>query len=131
MDNIDSAIEIMKQLNARNISISIDDFGTGYSSLSYLKKFPIDTIKIDKSFILDLMYSDEDRKIVNSIIQLSHNQGLNVVAEGTEELEQILFLKNLGCEEVQGFYYCKPLPGEEFLTFLAKDINLFQDHSEH
>jgi diguanylate cyclase (GGDEF)-like protein/PAS domain S-box-containing protein len=126
MENIESAIEIMKQLSSRNISISIDDFGTGYSSLSYLKKFPIDTIKIDKSFISDLMYSEEDRKIVTSIIQLAHNLGLKVIAEGTEELDQILFLKELGCEEIQGFYFCKPLAGEEYLAFLSKSVNLFK-----
>jgi diguanylate cyclase (GGDEF)-like protein len=125
MENIEGSIKIMKQLKSRNINISIDDFGTGYSSLSYLKKFPIDIIKIDKSFIADLMYSEEDRKIITSIIQLAHNLGLQVIAEGTEELDQIMFLKDLGCEQVQGFYYCKPLSGDEFLSFLSKKINLF------
>ena len=126
MENIDRAIKIMKQLKSRNISISIDDFGTGYSSLSYLKKFPIDIIKIDKSFISDLMYSEEDRKIITSIIQLAHNLGLQVIAEGTEELNQVMFLKELNCEQIQGFYYCKPLPASEYLSFLTKNINLYE-----
>ena len=126
MSDINCAIDVLAQCKALGLYISLDDFGTGYSSLSYLKKFPIDTIKIDKSFISDLMYSEEDRKIVNSIIQLAHNLGLKVTAEGAEELDQILFLKKLGCEEVQGFYYCKPLAGEEYLAFLAKSINLFE-----
>jgi len=125
MDNIEGAIKIMKQLKSRNINISIDDFGTGHSSLSYLKKFPIDIIKIDKSFISDLMYSEEDRKIITTIIQLAHNLGLQVIAEGTEELDQVMFLKELGCEQVQGFYYCKPLSDHEYLSFLSKNINLF------
>ncbi|MFK8011449.1 MAG: EAL domain-containing protein [Marinicellaceae bacterium] len=126
MKNIDKAIEIMTQITSRNISISIDDFGTGYSSLSYLKKFPIDTIKIDRSFISDLMQSEEDRKIVTSIIHLAHNLDLKVIAEGTENMDQILFLKEIGCEEAQGFYYSRPLPDEEYYKFIKKSPNLYK-----
>lgn len=125
MGNIDQAIEIMKQFKLRNINIAIDDFGTGYSSLSYLKKFPIDTLKIDISFIKDLIHSNEDQNIVESIIHLAHNLELEVVAEGAETIEQVLILKKMGCEQLQGFYYSKPLNGHDFLNFLSKNKNLY------
>ena len=125
MKNINQAIEIMKQFKNRNINIAIDDFGTGYSSLSYLKKFPIDTLKIDISFIRDLTHSQADEKIVTSIIQLAHNLGLTVVAEGGETIEQILILKKLGCELLQGYYYSRPLSGDDYLSFLSTNKNLY------
>ena len=128
MGNIDQAIEIMEQFKLRNISIAIDDFGTGYSSLSYLKGFPIDVLKIDISFIKDLIHSTEDQKIVNSIIHLAHNLGLEVVAEGGETLEQIMILKKMGCEQLQGYYYSKPLPGDQYLEFISESKNLYKDN---
>jgi len=128
MENINQAIETMEKFKLRNIHIAIDDFGTGYSSLSYLKKFPIDTLKIDISFIKDLIHSSEDKKIVTSIIHLAHNLGLDVVAEGGETLDQVLILKELGCEQLQGFYYSEPLLGEEYLKFLLSNKNLYNDH---
>ena len=120
MGNVERAIGIMNQFKQRNISIAIDDFGTGYSSLSYLKKLPIDVLKIDISFIKDITASNEDKNIVNSIIHLAHNLGLTVVAEGGESIEQILMLKQMGCEQLQGYYFSKPLSAENYLVFLSE-----------
>ncbi len=121
MGNVDRAISIMNQFKQRDISIAIDDFGTGYSSLSYLKKLPIDVLKIDISFIKDIAISSEDKNIVNSIIHLAHNLGLTVVAEGGESAEQISILKEMGCEQLQGYYFSKPLSADEYLEFLTKN----------
>jgi EAL domain-containing protein (putative c-di-GMP-specific phosphodiesterase class I) len=100
------------------ISISIDDFGTGYSSLSYLKKFPIDTLKIDQSFIRELPDETDDAAITAAIIALAHNLKRRVIAEGVETKEQLEFLKNLHCEEVQGYYFSPPVSTEKFVNFL-------------
>jgi diguanylate cyclase (GGDEF)-like protein/PAS domain S-box-containing protein len=130
MGNVDKAIKLMKKFTKRNIAISIDDFGTGYSSLSYLKKLPIDTLKIDISFIKDIVKSVDDQKIVKSIIHLAHNLGLKVVAEGGETLEQTLLLKEMDCELLQGYYYSKALSEEQFKAFLKKSENLFSEKLE-
>ncbi len=91
------------------INISIDDFGTGYSSLAYLKKMPATELKIDQSFVQDMLKNENDAVIVRSTIDLAHNMGLKVVAEGVEEKEIAAQLKLLGCDIIQGFYYSKPL----------------------
>lgn len=105
------------------MTISIDDFGTGYSSLSYLQRFPIDLIKIDRSFIWSMGQNDDDRAIVAAIIDMATSLRMKVVAEGVETEEQYEFLQQLGCHAVQGFLFSKPLPADQ-LTALLSQPNL-------
>ena len=114
MKNPEKIIKVLQQLKNLQLSISIDDFGTGYSSLSYLKKFPLDELKIDRSFIVDIDGDDDDKAIVTAVIAMAHSLGLKIVAEGVENESQLAFLKTLFCDQIQGFYYSKPLPKEEF-----------------
>lgn len=107
------SIQVLEQLKALGIGISIDDFGTGYSSLNYLKNFPIDYIKIDKSFVSEIMNNEKDSIIVNAIITLAHNLRKEVIAEGVETQEQLDFLKSHHCDISQGYYFSKPLPADE------------------
>ncbi len=109
MVNAESALVMLKRLKALGVQISIDDFGTGYSSLSYLQRFPVDTLKVDRSFVGRLGLDPENREIVRAILALAHSLGLDVVAEGVEEQEQAKMLRALGCEFVQGFYFARPL----------------------
>lgn len=118
MTNIVKTVETLNQLVMAGIKISIDDFGTGYSSLYYLKRFPIDTLKIDRSFIRDMTSDPSDALLVETIILMAHNLGINVVAEGVETKEQLDQLINYDCDQIQGYYYSKPLPMEAFLTYL-------------
>lgn len=97
--------------------MSIDDFGTGYSSLSYLKKFNIYKLKIDRSFIRDITTNPDDKAIVGAIISMAHSLGLQTIAEGVETPEQLHYLKEQKCNEVQGYYYSKPLSAREFELF--------------
>ena len=105
------------------MSLSLDDFGTGFSSLSYLKNFPIDTLKIDKSFIDAVHLNKNDAAIVLAIISLSKSLGMNVIAEGVENKEQLDFLKANQCDQMQGYYFSKPLKKEEFEQLLLKHLN--------
>ncbi|WP_133407522.1 EAL domain-containing protein [Parashewanella tropica] len=114
------AIKVMTKLRNMGIHLALDDFGTGYSSLTYLKDFPISTIKIDKSFIDDIDKSDRDLKMVDSIITIAHNMGISVVAEGVEHRSQLIALRALNCEEIQGYFYSKPIPENEYAQFLNK-----------
>jgi len=116
----DLAMEILNRLTKRGLKISIDDFGTGYSSLAYLKKLPVSEIKIDKSFVSDMLKNDNDAVIVKSIIDLGHNLSLNVVAEGVEDKKTAARLKTLGCDVLQGYYFSKPLSNKDFLGWLPK-----------
>lgn len=115
MDDVDRAIEIMESLRVLGCRLSIDDFGTGYSSLSYLKKFPITSLKIDKSFIRDIPLDESDVEISCAIIALAHNMGLSVVAEGVETEIQAQFMTKYNCEYMQGFYFDKPMPFSKLL----------------
>lgn len=113
------AIDTMKKLRARGVHLAMDDFGTGYSSLAYLKQFPLNTLKIDKAFIDD-MNTARGRNMVDTIVTIAHNLSLTVVAEGVEEKQQLLQLKQLRCEVIQGYYYSKPLSAEDFTQFLRQ-----------
>ncbi len=118
MGDPDRGIEVLNGLKSIGMSISIDDFGVAYSSLSYLSKLPADRLKIDRSFIIDIAEKPEDQAITNSIIEMGHNLNLTVLAEGGETQEQIDMLCRLGCDELQGFWFSRPLPFEKFKPFI-------------
>ncbi|MDQ1522806.1 MAG: hypothetical protein QOE47_730, partial [Pyrinomonadaceae bacterium] len=109
MENIDTATEMLKQLRALGVQLSIDDFGTGYSSLSYLHRFPIDTLKVDRSFVMRMVDNNENIEIVRTILMLAQNLGMDVVAEGVETKEQLALLRKLGCENGQGYFFSRPV----------------------
>lgn len=119
MDDPNDVILQLTELRQAGISIAIDDFGTGYSSLSYLKKFPIDFLKIDQSFVRDIGEDKNDEAIIKAIIQMAHSLGQKVIAEGVETVEQLAFLKSLGCDYAQGFLFSKALPRCEAEQFLS------------
>lgn len=125
MHNIASAHDTLTQIRRLGVGISIDDFGTGYSSLSHLKRLPIDTLKIDKSFICDLPYDADDVSIVTATIALAKNMNLRVVAEGVRTREQLFFLADQGCEEVQGYLFGMPVPAQQMEAVLANPGPLF------
>ena len=118
MENPEEAIEILQRLGRMGISLAIDDFGTGYSSLAYLKLFPIDHLKIDRSFVADIETDLNDRAIAFGTIALAHSLGLNVIAEGVETEDQLELLRANGCDEVQGYLFSKPLNGAAAFAFL-------------
>ncbi len=124
MDNAEEAVVLLKALKRRGFRLAIDDFGTGYSSLSHLKHFPIDRLKIDRSFVSDLNRSKEDDAIVEAIIAMARSLSLQVVAEGIELVEQYTTLKQWGCDTLQGFYFSKPLAVEEATAFLRASLGL-------
>jgi EAL domain-containing protein (putative c-di-GMP-specific phosphodiesterase class I) len=105
--------KVIADLKKMGLQLSIDDFGTGYSSIAYLKKFPAREIKIDKSFITDMLQNEDNAVIVKSTIEMVHNIGRKVVAEGVEDEETLQFLVELGCDIIQGFHLCRPLPSIE------------------
>jgi EAL domain-containing protein (putative c-di-GMP-specific phosphodiesterase class I) len=119
MHNAEESVGVMRQLKSLGIGLSLDDFGTGYSSLSYLKRFPIDVLKIDKSFVRDIPEDANDLAIVSAIIAMSHALGLKVVAEGVETDAQWHFLRDCGTQFAQGYYFGRPLPASEFEERLA------------
>ncbi len=114
MKNPENTIRTLQALKRLGISVAIDDFGIGYSSLNYLKRFPIDIIKLDQSFVHDLAFDLGDRAIASAVIALAHSFGLTVIAEGVENAEQLAILKEQGCNHMQGFFFSPPLPAEEF-----------------
>lgn len=120
MHNPQGAIAIMDDLHKRGIRMSIDDFGTGYSSLSYLKKFKVYKLKIDQSFVRDISTDAEDKAIVSAIIHMARSLGLQTIAEGVETITQLNYLQEQGCDEIQGYYYSKPLLPEMFEIFLKE-----------
>jgi diguanylate cyclase (GGDEF)-like protein/PAS domain S-box-containing protein len=122
MENVETAVNILNRLHCRGIGISIDDFGTGYSSLSYLKNLPINTLKIDRSFITDLLSDEYDKNIVSTIISMAHGMNLQVVAEGVETREQFELLKEMSCDEIQGYLLSKPVDNLKITTLLQTGI---------
>ena len=120
MDNPATAIDIMNRLHERGIRMSIDDFGTGYSSLSYLKKFKVYKLKIDQSFVRDISHDPDDKAIVTAIINLASSMGLQTIAEGVETASQLAYLRLQGCDEVQGYYFSRPVPADAFEAFVRQ-----------
>jgi diguanylate cyclase (GGDEF)-like protein/PAS domain S-box-containing protein len=121
MDDPNAAIELMQEIKGLGLRLAMDDFGTGYSSLNYLKRFAMDTLKIDQSFVRDLPDDEQDAAITTTIIAMAKNLDLKVLAEGVETKEQLQFLKEQGCDEVQGYYFSKPLSAEEVQPLLKKN----------
>lgn len=124
MENAELTINTLNQLKSMGIRLSIDDFGTGYSSLSYLKRFPIDTLKIDQSFIKDITTNQDDYAIASTIIAMAHNLRLRVIAEGVETKEQLEMLRDKNCDEVQGYYFSRPLPEATLKLLLKREAKL-------
>ena len=120
VDNIDQVIKTMHSLKSLGFILAIDDFGTGFSSLNYLKQFPIDVLKIDRSFIMDMHQSYKNLSIVRSIVDLAHNLGFSVIAEGVELIEHVNELHELACEEYQGYYFSRPVEVCEFETLFSE-----------
>jgi len=133
MQNPESALRMMQRLRERGIHLALDDFGTGYSSLAYLKRFPINTLKIDKAFIDDIATSSEDRHMAQAIITIAHNLGLKVVAEGVEHENQLSILRRFKCEMLQGYLYSKPLSSTRFERLLKEnhELNKIMHKSEN
>ncbi|HIJ59435.1 MAG TPA: EAL domain-containing protein [Nitrospirae bacterium] len=119
MHDVNNVVKILRTFKDEGITISIDDFGTGYSSLNYLKNLPISKLKIDKAFVNNITTDNKDAMIVKTIIDIAHNLNLKVIAEGVEHLEQMEFLRNLNCDELQGYLFSKPLPSGEFAKLYA------------
>ena len=118
MEDAESNINALRDLKAMGLSIAVDDFGTGYSSLSYLKRFPIDILKIDKSFIRDISFNSDDEAIASSIIAMAHTLRLSVIAEGVETNEQLAMLVEKHCDQAQGYYFCQPIAADELKRFI-------------
>ena len=118
MHSAENTLRTLTELKALGVRISIDDFGTGYSSLAYLKRFPIDTLKIDQSFVRDIGSATQDSAIAAAVIAMAHGLGLRVVAEGVEREEQLAFLRRQRCDHFQGYLFSRPLAPEEFQAML-------------
>jgi diguanylate cyclase (GGDEF)-like protein/PAS domain S-box-containing protein len=122
MQDVESSMSIMKELKGLGVQLAMDDFGTGYSSLSYLKRFPFDRLKIDLSFVRDIMIDPESAAIARTIISMAHNLNLRAIAEGVETEEQLEYLRQHGCDEIQGYYVSRPMSAQEMEVLLRKDI---------
>jgi EAL domain-containing protein (putative c-di-GMP-specific phosphodiesterase class I) len=120
MQDPEKVVTVLEDLKALGVMLSIDDFGTGYSSLAYLKRFPIDKIKIDRSFVNDIHQNANDAAIVRMVIGMAGELERKVIAEGVETEEQRDFLKAHHCDEIQGYFYSRPLPQEQVLSFVSQ-----------
>ncbi len=127
IENIDSIVNIMTALKERGVGLSIDDFGTGYSSLAYLKRFPIDKLKIDQSFINVMVSDKNDAAIAKAVVNLGHTLSLTVLAEGVETKSQLDLIKEYSCDYAQGYYFSKPIPAEEILDYMISFPNVKRD----
>jgi EAL domain-containing protein (putative c-di-GMP-specific phosphodiesterase class I) len=124
MEHADATLASLHDLSAMGIQLAIDDFGTGYSSLSYLTRFPIDTLKIDRSFVRDITRDSDDAAIVQAVIAMARSLALTVVAEGVETREQLEFLRRNRCDEIQGYYFSRPLSAEALGQLLREQRGL-------
>ena len=123
MQDPDGTVKLLNKLRSETgVGISIDDFGTGYSSLAYLRRFPLDELKIDRSFIAE--FNEDSIAIAAAIIALAHSLRLRVVAEGVEHIQQLEFLKRNNCDEYQGFYFSKPIPAQAFASLLRSSVKV-------
>ena len=123
MEHTEAAVESLMKIRKLGVKIAIDDFGTGYSSLSYLKRLPIDTLKLDRSFVNGATSDPDDAALVMAVITLAHNLRLKVIAEGVETEEHLRFLRLLRCDGGQGYLFGKPMPAEVFRSTLDRDID--------
>jgi EAL domain-containing protein (putative c-di-GMP-specific phosphodiesterase class I) len=122
MEDLDHSVQTLRSIRAQGITIAIDDFGTGFSSFNYLAKLPLDTLKVDRSFVVDLSHAKERYSQISAIVKLAHSMRVKVVAEGVETLEQAELLRRLGCDEMQGFLFSRPIPCSVFeSTYLHKE----------
>jgi EAL domain-containing protein (putative c-di-GMP-specific phosphodiesterase class I) len=122
LNDTENILKTIRYLKDLGFKLSIDDFGTGYSSLAYLKRFAVDKLKIDQSFVRNLGIDENDDAIVYSVINLAHSLKRRVIAEGVETQEQLEFLRQEGCDEVQGFLLGRPVPADQFAAYLAKRV---------
>jgi len=122
MQNPEQSTVLLQQIRDMGVGLAIDDFGTGYSSLSYLRRFPLSTVKIDRSFVHDLSTHADAKALISAIIALAHALRLNVVAEGVETTEQLSYLRMHDCDEIQGFWLCEPVPAQQVCTFLSQHL---------
>jgi EAL domain-containing protein (putative c-di-GMP-specific phosphodiesterase class I) len=120
MRDVEQAVATMRELQGLGVQLSIDDFGTGYSSLSALKTFPVARLKIDRSFISDLASNESDRAVAGAVISLGQKLNLRVIAEGVETDEQLAFLRESNCDEMQGYHFSKPVPPESIEKLLRE-----------
>jgi len=120
MVNPEEATRSLEYLKSLGVRISIDDFGTGYSSLGYLKRFPLDSLKVDRSFVRDVTTNADDATITRAVITMAHSLGLQVIAEGVETESQLAFLVENGCDQIQGYYLARPQPAEECVGALIE-----------
>ena len=118
MKDVERTTRVVRELQSLGFDIAIDDFGTGYSSLAYLKRFPIDKLKVDRSFVSQLRPHSQDAAIVQAVIGLGHTLGIKVIAEGVETVQQREWLKRLSCDEIQGYFYSRPLAEPQLLGFV-------------
>jgi len=127
MREVSEAMQILAGLKRLGLSIAVDDFGTGYSSLNYLKQFPIDVLKIDRTFVDGLPSGEQDAQIARAIIAMAHSLNLSVIAEGVETHEQLEFLREHGCDEVQGYLFGRPMPAARFEAQFSNDALFMLD----